>query len=378
LEKRRSWDTYRRFAQEAIAPFARASDLVGRLDPAVIEALRVNGFLGCITPVALGGLAMDPISYGQLTAEVGRACSSARTLMTVHHLVSAAILRWATSEVKTRLVPRLARGEEIAAFALSEPDAGSDAGALTTSIRREGDHIFLSGKKCWVSFGQTASIILVIGRAAEGITAVLVPSDTPGLSRHAVTSMVGVKAGMMAEITLDDCKLPATAIVGRPGFGLSHVATTALDHGRYSVAWGAVGIADAAVYASYEFAKNRAQFGSLLKDKPLMRARLTRISVAARAARALCMEAGRLREAGVPSAIVETMVAKYAASKAAVYAANEAVHIHGARGLLEEQQIERLLRDAKVTEIIEGSSDILELLLGEQNLGGDLDDHFFG
>ncbi len=378
MEKQRPLEQYRRFAQEAIAPMAKPSDLAGRLDPAVVEALRANGFLGCITPTALGGLGMDPISYGQLTAEVGRACSSARTLMTVHHLVSAAILRWGGGEVKARLVPRLARGEEIAAFALSESEAGSDASALSTTIRREGDYIFLSGEKCWVSFGQIASVILVIGRAAEGITAVLVPCDTPGLHRHAVTSMVGVRAGMMAEITFDNCKLPATAIVGRAGFGLSHVATTALDHGRYSVAWGAVGIADAAVCASYAFAKTREQFGSVLKDKPLMRARLTRISVAARAARALCMEAGRLRNAGAPSAIVETMVAKYAASKAAVYAANEAVHIHGARGLMEEQQVERLLRDAKVTEIIEGSSDILELLLGEQDLGGDLDGSFFG
>lgn len=363
---------FRHFAQDGIAPSAATSDKAGRLDPASVEALRSHGYFGCVTPRALGGLGMDQISYGLLTAEVGRACSATRTLMTVHHLTSAAVLRWATPETKATLVPRLARGEEIAAFALSEPGAGSDASALSTTIHREGDNLVISGKKCWVSFGQIASVLLVIGRSDEGMTAVLVPHNTPGLHKQPVNTMVSTRASMMAEITLDRCKVPATWIVGRAGFGLSHVVTTALDHGRYSVAWGSVGIAEAAVHASCEFTQSRSQFGSLLRDKPLMRARLTRIAVAARAARALCMEAGRLREAGAPSAIVETMVAKYAASKAAVYATNEAVQIHGARGLLEEQQIERLLRDAKVTEIIEGSSDILELLLGEQNLGDDL------
>lgn len=317
---------------------------------------------------------MDQVSYGLLTAEVGRACSATRTLMTVHHLVSAAVLRWASAETKALLAPRLASGEEIAAFALSESEAGSDANAVSTTIQRNGRYLILSGEKCWVSFGQVASIFLVIGRAADGIAAVLVPGDTPGLSRHPVTTMVGTRAGMMAHLKLEKCQVPAEAIVGRAGFGLSHVAATALDHGRYSVAWGSVGIAEAAVRASFDFARGRYQFGAALVDKPLMRARLTRMAVMARAARALCMEAGRLRDADSPAAIVETMVAKYASSKAAVYAANEAVQIHGARGLLEELQIERLLRDAKVTEIIEGSSDILELILGEQELGRIFDD----
>jgi glutaryl-CoA dehydrogenase (non-decarboxylating) len=360
---------FARFASEWIAPFARASDRSGALERAVIDALRREGFLGCLLPAESGGLSMDHVTYGLLTAEVARVCSSARTLMTVHGLVETAVQRWGSVETRSALLPELAAGRQLGAFALSEPRAGSDAGALETEIRRDGHHLVISGEKSWVSFGQIADIILLFGRSTEGITAVLIPGDCPNLVRVPVGTMVGTRGSMMAHLRLDNCRVPARAVIGRPGFGFSHVAAAALDHGRYSVAWGAVGIIDACLHACAEFTRERAQFSSLLKDQPLMRARLTRMAVMARAGRLLCTEAGRLRDVGSPAAIKETMAAKYFASKAAVYAANEAVQIHGARGLMEEAGVERLLRDAKVTEIIEGSSDILELLLGESCFG---------
>ncbi len=361
-ERRRAFEE---FTCEYVAPFAAAADRSGFLDPSVIQALRKKGYLGGFVPIDSGGLGLDQITYGLLTGEVARACSAARTLLTVHGLVETALMRWGSEETRRELLPALATGRQLGAFALSESEAGTDAGALLTQIRREGNDLLVSGEKQWVSFGQSADVFLVFGRTPEGIAAVLVPGSCANLERRPVTTMAGTRGAMMAHLRLNGCRVPIHAMVGRPGFGLSHVAASALDHGRYSVAWGAVGIIDACVQACLRFVRDRPQFSTTLLKQPLMRARLTRMKVAARAARLLCMEAGRLRNANASSAIAETMAAKYFASKAAVEAANEAVQIHGARGLLEDMGIERLLRDAKVTEIIEGSSDMLELLLAD-------------
>lgn len=360
-ERRR---VFAEFARRFVAPRAEAADRSGRIDEVVVDALRERRFLAGFLPAASGGLGMDQITYGLLTAEIAHACSATRTLLTVHGLVGAAVQRWGSAEVKRTWLPQLACGRQIGAFALSEPNAGSDAAALQTVITRSADELIISGEKSWISFGQRADVFLIFGRMREGVAAVLVPGSSRNLSRHSVTSMVGTRGSMMAHLRLDQCSVPVSGLLGRPGFGLSHVAATALDHGRYSVAWGAVGIIDASLEACAKFVHQRSQFSTRLEDLPLIRARLTRMVATARAARLLCMEAGRLRDAGSVAATAETMLAKYFASKAAVSAANEAVQIHGARGLLEEIGMERLLRDAKVTEIIEGSSDALELELG--------------
>jgi len=357
------------FANQHVAPHAATADRTGELDPTVIRALRERGFLSGFLPTEWGGLGMDSVTYGVLTGEVARVCSAARTLLTVQGLVATAVLRWGSADMRRSLLPELASGRQLAAFALSEPRAGSDAGTLETQIRRSDGDLIISGEKSWVSFGQTADVFLLFGRSAEGVTAVLVPGGSRNLMREPVRTMVGARGAGMAHLKLDNCRVPAQSVVGRPGFGLSHVAAHALDYGRYSVAWGAVGIIDAALQACLKFARERPVRSALLKDQPLMRGRLTRMAASARAARLLCMEAGRLRDMNAVSATTETMIAKYFSSKSAVQAANEAVQIHGARGLLEEAGIERLLRDAKVTEIIEGSSDTLELLLGDLDLG---------
>lgn len=355
---------FARFADEVVAPPAQGADARGAVDPAVVDALRDRGYLGCVVPQELGGLGMSQVDYGLLTGEVGRACASARTLMTVQGLVTEALMRWGSPALKAAWLTPLARGSHIGAFALSEEEAGSDASLIRTCIERDGDDLLISGRKQWISYGQSADVFLIFGRLPDGFAAVLVPGDTPGLTRQPVAAMTGTRAAMMAHINLDKCRIGGDSIVGRTGFGLSHVAATALDHGRYSVAWGAVGIAEAAISFAGSHARTRTQFGSPLIEMPAMRARLAKMGVAAQAARALCLESGNLRDARSPSALMCTVAAKYAASKAAVYAANEAVHIHGARGLMADWPVERLLRDAKVTEIIEGSSDVLESMLG--------------
>lgn len=360
--------SFARFADERVSPFARIADERGELDRSVILALKEEGYLGAMLPEAVQGRGMDQATYGILTGEIGRACSAARTLMTVHGLVITALWRWGREAAKSGLIPALAEGRLLAAFALSEPGAGSDAAAVKTTVARDGGDVVLSGEKSWISFGLLADIFLVFGKAPEGMTAVLVPGDCRGLSRRPVPGMTGTRGAMMADLCFDGCRVPAENIVGAPGFGLSHVAVTALDFGRYSVAWGAVGIADAALRACLAYAGGRDVFAKRLADHPLMQARLSRLAVNARAARLLCTEAGRLRDIRSPAASAETMAAKYFASKTAVAAANEAVQVHGARGLLAEYGMERLLRDAKVTEIIEGNSDLMEILLSRYDL----------
>jgi len=360
-EKRRA---FRRFVDEHVRPHATASDRAGRLEPAVVDALRRAGYLGAPLSKAVGGCGMTAVVYGLLTREIGRACSSARTLLTVHDLVGLTLQRWGSARLKAAILPHLAQGGALAAIALSEEDAGSNAAAITTALSQSRDGYRLNGAKRWVSFGQLADWFLVFARWEGRFTALMVPGAIHGLLRRPVTSMLSIRAGMMADIEFHDCEIHPDWIVGRPGFGLSHVGATAIDFGRYSIACGAVGIADACVSASISHARERSQAGSKLIDHQLVRARLTRMVAGARAAGLLCLRAGYLRDTAEPQALIETMIAKYFACGHAAAAANDAVHLFGARGLTDEYPLERFLRDAKALEIIEGSTEIHETTIG--------------
>lgn len=369
-------DEFASFVRAHVAPAATSSDKSGCLDPRILSAFRESGYLGVNIDPNYGGLGFDNLDIGMLTAEVARACSSSRTLLTVQGIVSAAVQRWGNDSQRQTYLTRLACGEILAGFALSESDAGSDATAIETKIETSGDQLVVTGRKRWISFGQTANLFLVFGRAQDGFGAVLVPGDTPGLHREPQLDMVGTRAAMMANLVFDGCRVPRDAMLGRPGFGLSHVAATALDYGRFSVAWGSIGIAAQALASGVRFARTRKHSFKFLSDQPLIKARIARVGLATESAKLLCVEAARMRDERSPSAVMWTMAAKYAASKAAVFSANESVQICGARGLLSDDYgQERLLRDAKVTEIIEGSTDVLELALGDHLIlrDGELD-----
>jgi alkylation response protein AidB-like acyl-CoA dehydrogenase len=362
---------FRRFAETFVAPHAAASDAAARLDGEVIEAIRREGFLGAPVSAACGGRGMTMVDYGLLTAEVARACASARTLLTVHNMVALTLERWAGAAMKAGLLESLARGRALAAFALSEPDGGSDIQSITTTIAAAPGGFRLNGRKAWTSFGMLADWFLVFGQSDGGSLAVMVPADAPGLSRRAEPDMTGTRASLIAHLEFDDCRVPSENRVGRPGFGLSHVAATALDHGRYSVAWAGVGIIEACLEATRAFLGSRHQFGRCMADLPLAKAAVSRMFVDGRAARQLCLSAGALRDRRSADALVETMAAKYFASAAAARAANAAVRLHGARGLLASHPVQRLLRDAKVLEVIEGGEEIHELLIASQLGRGD-------
>jgi hypothetical protein len=362
-DQRRLREVARAFVDERVAPRAGEWDRAEALPPEIVDALRERGWLGSLLPRAVGGGGLDPIAYGLLTEELGRGCSSVRSLLTVHDMVGEAVRRWGSRELRTELLPRIAAAERLAAFALSEPEVGSDAQSVRTEARRDGDGWVLDGVKKWVTFGRIADLFLVVARSPEGVAAFLVDADAPGLSRTPIRGLVGTRAALLAELRLEGCRVPGSRLVGRPGFGFSHVASTALDLGRYSVAWGAVGIARACLEACLDYTGRREQFGVPLRDHQLVRARLTDMIVGVRAARLLCLSAGCLRRAGDPSATAETLAAKYLASTTATRVAADAVQLHGANGLTEAYPVARWLRDARVTEVIEGSTQIQQLLI---------------
>ena len=357
---------FRRFADTFVAPYAAESDARGELAPDVIDAIRRAGYLGAPLSADVGGRGMSMVDYGLLTAELGRACGSARTLLTVHNLVALTLQRWTGPAFKTGLLRDLAEGRALAAIALSEPDAGSDIRSISTKITVVPNGFRVTGRKAWTSFGMLADWFLVFGITQGGGMAVMVPANVAGLSRWPVEDMTGTRAALIAHLEFKECFVAAENAVGRPGFGLSHIAATALDHGRYSVAWGGVGVADACLALTVGYLKNRRQFGERMADLPLAKAAISRMFVDARAARQLCLSAGGLRDLHSDEALVETLAAKYFATACAARAANAAVRLHGARGLLASHPTQRLLRDAKVLEIIEGGEEVHELLIASQ------------
>lgn len=360
---------FRSFVQERIAPYAGTWDREERVPTLIIDQLRGEGYLGAPLPVSAGGRGMDPITYGLLTEEIGRRCSSVRSLLTVHDMVALTIWRWGSRDLKARFGSATAMGEMLCALALSEPDVGSDAASAQTDARLEGDEYVLNGRKKWITFGQAAHLFLLLARCEGKLTAFIVPEDAPGLIRRPLRGIVGTRASLLAELELNGCRVPSNYLVGKMGFGFSHVVSTALDHGRYSVAWGSVGIAQACLDACLEYTASRKQFGVALREHQLVQRKLTNMIAEARAARLLCYRAGYLRQIADPDATSDTLVAKYFAARAAVRAANDAVQLHGANGLTDEYPVARYLRDAKVMEIIEGSAQIQQIAIARNPPG---------
>jgi glutaryl-CoA dehydrogenase (non-decarboxylating) len=354
---------FRGFVAEHVAPHAAGWDRDCRIPEEAIAELRRRGYLGAHLARELGGGGLDAVTYGLLTEEIGRGCSSLRSLLTVHDMVSEALRRWGGPALKAEVLPRLARAELLAALALSEPNVGSDAASVETVAERDGDAYVLTGCKRWITFGMIADVFLVFGHCAGKLAAFLVPAATPGLTRKPIENVVGTRASGLAELTLAGCRVPADHLLGRIGFGITHVAATALDHGRYSVAWGAVGIAQACLDACLDYTAARRQFGQPLSRHQLVQRKLTEMIVNTRAARLLCYQAGYRRSIGAPDAATETLIAKYFASRAATRAANDAVQLHGANGLSQDYPVERYLRDSLVTEIIEGSTQIQQIAI---------------
>lgn len=364
-EQNASRQRFRDFVAREVAPFAAAWDREGAVPLSIVDRLREAGLLATLLGPENGGAGFDALTYALLTEEMGRGCSSVRSLLTVHDMAAVTVRRWGKPRLKDEVLPELAAGRRLGALALSEPNAGSDPSSIETRAVTDGDGYRLSGRKKWMTFGEIADEFLVLARltveAGEELTAFLVPATAQGFSRRPIRGMVGTRASRLAEIELEDCRVEPHRLIGRPGTGLSHVIATALDHGRFSVACGAVGIAEACLQACMAYASSRVQGGKRIAEHQLVSRRLTDMIVETRAARLLCWRAAHMRQTLDPSAVPETMIAKYYASRAACRIAESAIQLHGANGLSEEFPLERLARDAKVTEMIEGSTEIQQI-----------------
>ncbi len=362
-QQKKDQEAFRAFVQEEITPYANAYDQEEMTPPELIRKVARMGYLGALAPVEYGGSDMDMVTFGLLAEELGRGCSSIRSLLTVHSMVTHAILRWGNRQLKAAWLPRLATGEIIGAFGLSEPRAGSDAQSIETTATAAGNECVLNGTKKWTTYGQIADLYLIFARYDGQVSAFLVERNTPGLTVQPLSGILGTRASMLAELHLNDCHIPKEHLVGGRGFGLASVATSALDIGRYTVAWGCVGIAQACLDASLRYTSQRKQFGVYLKEHQLIQQMITNMLVNTQAARLLCYQAGTLKEAGDPTTVMATWTAKYFSSLAASSAAHDAVQIHGANGCSKEYDVQRYLRDSVVMEIIEGSTQIQQTTL---------------
>jgi alkylation response protein AidB-like acyl-CoA dehydrogenase len=356
---------FRAFAQAEILPRAAEIDHDQRFPEDLIRRIAEQGYLAPWLPRERGGQGMDFVTYGVLTEEVGRACSSSRSLLTSHGMVTQAIARWGDEAQKRSLLPQLAAGQRIAAFALTEPTVGSNAAKPQSTAVTAGNRFLLNGEKSWVTFGQRADVFLVLARYEGETSAFLVDRDSPGLTVSLVDGLLGTRGAMLANLRFEDCLVPKKNIVGKPGFGFTMVASEALDHGRYSVAWGCVGLLRACLEASATYTGTRRQFGTEIREHQLVRQMITDMMTSLRCAELLCRHAGELKDQRDSRAIAETMMAKYYASTSAVRAAGDAVQLHGANGVSDRYPVARYYRDAKIMEIIEGSTQILQTVIAK-------------
>lgn len=356
---------FRAFVNQEICPDAGECDRKEFTPPELIKKIAQRGFLGAILPQEYGGQGMDMIIYGILNEEIGRGCSSVRSLLTVHNMVAHALCKWGNKSQKQYWLPKFASGETIAAFALSEPNVGSDAKSVETTATLAGDVYVLNGQKKWITYGQIADVFLVFAKCEGKPTAFLVEKNSPGLSVKLTCGILGVRASMSAELHFNNCQVSLENLVGKLGFGFSYIAATALDYGRYSVAWGSVGIAQACLEACIKYTNERKQFGVYLKEHQLIRQMISQMITNVKAARLLCYQAGYLKDINDPNSIIETSIAKYFASTVATKIANDAVQIHGGNGCSSEYPVERYLRDSKIMEIIEGSTQIQEITIAD-------------
>lgn len=360
----------RDFANLEIRPLSNEFEKNEGISREVINKLAAKRYLAASFPAQYGGLELDPVYYGLFNEEIGKACPSTRSLLTVHtSLVGETLLRWGNESQKDKWIPLMAKGEVIAAFALSEPLIGSDAKNIQTSFIKNGDKFVINGTKKWITFGHLADIFIVIAAADNGrSTAFLVQRQFPGVKTSPVKGLMAGRASYIAEIELNNVEVPAENVIGKVDYGFEYVVSTALDHGRYSVAWAGVSIAQEALEAMVTYSRTRKQFGEKIRSFQLIRGMIGDAVTKVHAARSICLRAGELRKHKDPDYMTETTIAKYFTSKVAVEVANDALQVHGANGFTDNYVVERLYREAKVLEIIEGSSQIQQEIIASYGL----------
>ncbi len=366
-------ESAREFADREIVPRARDNDRAGRFDRELASKMGEVGYLGAPVAEEYGGRSLDYIGYGLIVEQIGRADSSARTVVSVQtSLVAGSIERWGSEEQKRHWLPRLCSGEALGCFGLTEPDTGSDAANLRTRATKTDSGWSISGQKMWISLANFAEVALIFAqtdpeRKHRGLACFLVPTASEGFTTQEIHGKLGLRSSDTAEISLDSVEVPDDAMLGEVGDGFK-VAMSALDSGRYSVAAGCVGICEGCVEASVAYSTERKQFGVPLARFQLVQEMIADMILKRDASRMLVLRAGLLKDEGKPNTM-ETSVAKLFATEAAVECANLAIQVHGGSGYVDDYPVERYLRDARVTTLYEGTSQIQKLIIGRLATG---------
>jgi len=373
-EHRMAQAMVRDFVHKEVAPTITEWDQKQDMAPFVLPRMAELGILGINIPVRYGGQGLDYISLGLVCEELEVVDATLRVVMSVHMgLCSMGLLQWGTEEQKQKFLVPLARGEKYGSFGLTEPDAGSDVGALRGTAKRDGDHYVLNGEKMWISMATKAHYSLVIMRTdpkperrTDGMSAFLVDLSSPGVTTGDIHGKMGVRAGSTGWIAFQDVKVPAENLVGEEGEGFK-IAMSCLDNGRYTVAAGATGLIRASLEASVKYARERQALGREIGKLQLIQQKIAKMVRWYEAARLLYLRAGWLKNQGVRNTR-ETSLAKWFATDMSFEAASEAVQLHGAYGYSDEYPVERYLRNSKGAVIYEGSNEIHTLLQADYAL----------
>jgi len=361
----------RTIAEREIAPNILAWDREHRFPRELYAKLGDAGIMGLIIPEHYGGAGADYVSYALAIEEFARVDAGTAVTLSVHLMIASAILRLGDDALKERYLPRLAGGEAIAGFALTEPAAGSDAAALTSTARRDGDGYVLNGRKQWCTNGSYAGVTMGMfrtgGPGPKGISAFLIDNDTPGMVVEKVIEKLGIHTSNTCDLAFDDARVPATALLGAEGTGYT-MALSALGAGRIGIAAQATGILAGCLDASVKFAKEREAFGRPIAANQGVSFKIAQMATDLDAARLLVYRAASLCDRGEPYALAGSKAKLFASTAARKHAA-EAVQIHGGYGYTTEFPVERYYRDAKITEIYEGTSEIQQMLIARSLLG---------
>jgi len=372
-EQRLTQATARAFVDERVLPVAVQNDLEHKLDLELIAGLAELGILGIVIPEAYGGAGLDFVAEALACEEIERGEAAFRTLISVHvGLNSLSLLRYATEEQKQRWLVPQARGEKLACFGLTEPGAGSDAAAIRTTARREGDVYVLNGQKNWISYATVADHALVFAKtdpaaAHKGISAFVVERGMPGLSSRETEHKLGVWAGSTGELFFEDVEVPAENLIGEEGQGFE-IAMYGLDQGRFTVAAGACGVIRACLERSVEYARERRTFGQEIGRYQFVQDMIASMVLGYETSKLLVMQAAWMKNAGRRSTR-ETSLAKWHATESAFQAAHLAVQVFGSYGYSAEVGIERYFRNARAPIIYEGTTQIHKLMQAEHALG---------
>jgi alkylation response protein AidB-like acyl-CoA dehydrogenase len=365
----------RAYAQRELVALAGERDQASRFDRVMVTQMAELGFFGMLIPERFDGLDLDAQSYLLALEEIAVADASAAVLLSVHNsLPTQMILNFGTAAQQQRFLPPMARGEWLGAFALSEPEAGSDAAALRCQAVRDGDDWLLSGTKAWVSHGNEAGVILCMARTdspearqgSRGISTFILTPDLPGFHLAKKENKMGLRASPTLQINLDGCRVPGDRLLGDEGKGFGY-ALGSLDHGRLGIAAQAIGIARAALEASVKYAGERKQFDTPIADFQAIQFKLADMATRITAARTLVHAAAAAKERGEKITRFSSM-AKLFATETAMWVTTQAVQVFGGYGYVTDYPVERFFRDAKVTEIYEGTSEIQRIVIARETL----------